>query len=77
MNREIEMNELIPLSESEQLAPEQWVKLYGVAYDQCQYILTCQVWQLQETFGSNKRKWSEEFFVKPAEKIANISMRAT
>ena len=34
MNPEIEMNELIPLSESEQLAPEQWVKLYGVAYNE-------------------------------------------
>jgi hypothetical protein len=37
MNQEIEMNELIPLNESEQLTPEQWVKLYGVAHGQCNY----------------------------------------
>lgn len=72
MNREIEMNKLIPLNESEQLAPEQWVKLYGVAYDQFDYVVTWQVWQVQEIFGSNRRKWLEDFFVTPVEKIANI-----
>jgi len=63
-----EMHELIPLNKSEQLAPEQWVKLYGVAHDQCSYILTCQVWQVLEIFGSNRKKWSEDFFVTPVEK---------
>jgi len=63
-----EMHELIPLNQSEQLAPEQWVKLYGVAYGQCDYIVTCQLWQVLEIFGSNGKKWSEDFFVTPVEK---------
>jgi hypothetical protein len=68
------MQELIPLNESEQLAPEQWVKLYGVAHGQCSYIVTCQVWQVMEIFGSKRKKWHEDFFVTPIEKIANRSL---
>ncbi|HEY9597370.1 MAG TPA: hypothetical protein V6D33_06830 [Cyanophyceae cyanobacterium] len=62
------MHELIPLNESEQLAPEQWVKLYGVAHGQCNYIVTCQLWQVLEIFGTDTKKWHEDFFITPVEK---------
>jgi hypothetical protein len=62
------MHELIPLNESEQLTPEQWVKLYGVAHGQCDYIVTCQLRQVLEIFGSNRKKWHEDFFVTPVKK---------
>jgi hypothetical protein len=40
------MQELMPLNESEQLTPEQWVKLYGVANGQCSYSVS-QIGEIQ------------------------------
>jgi hypothetical protein len=57
------MNGLIPLDECKKLHPEQWVKVYGVFCDRCDYINTCQVDQLETVLSGNRKSWWDGFFL--------------
>jgi hypothetical protein len=51
------------MEEPEQLHPQQWVKVYGVISNCCQYINTCQVYQLDAVVGNIQRGWFEDLIL--------------
>ncbi|MBW4546385.1 MAG: hypothetical protein KME25_18350 [Symplocastrum torsivum CPER-KK1] len=56
---------MIPIDECEKLHPEQWVKVYEVLHEQCDYIITCQVHQLDCVFSGYKKIWWDGFVLEP------------
>lgn len=54
---EPEMGAFIPFEDKNTLQPEQWVKVYGLHSEQCYYIITCQVFQLDAVLGGNQGIW--------------------
>lgn len=55
------MFETIIIDEYKKLHPEQWLKVYGVFSNRCDYINTCQVYQLEAVLGSIQRGWWDEY----------------
>jgi hypothetical protein len=60
-----EVYETITFDESNQLHPEQWIKVYGVFSNRCDYIITCQVYQLETVLSSNQRNWWDDILLEP------------
>lgn len=54
------MSEKISIKECNQLHPEQWVKVYGFVFGRCEYINTCQLYQLEAMIGSTSQHWFED-----------------
>ena len=55
------MLEIVRVEDCQNLHPEQWVKLYGVISKRCDYIITCQVYQLETVLGVVKRHWCDSY----------------
>jgi hypothetical protein len=54
------MSEKFPIKECNKLHPEHWVNVYGVVSERCEYINTCQVYQLETVLGGIVRSWFED-----------------
>lgn len=61
------MSEKISVKECHQFHPEQWVKVYGFVFGRCEYINTCQIYQLEVVLGSTSCHWFEEIVVQPVD----------
>ncbi|MCA1992294.1 MAG: hypothetical protein LDL41_09670 [Coleofasciculus sp. S288] len=61
------MSESITLDEWKKFHPEQWVKLYGIVSNHCDYIITCQVYQLEVVLGSAQRGWWDGYLLEPVD----------
>jgi hypothetical protein len=57
----------ITLDKCKELHPEQWVKVYGVVANRRDYIITCQVYQLEAVVGTNKTGWWDSFLLEPVD----------
>lgn len=57
----------ITINESQKFHPEQWVKLYGVFSNRCDYIITCQVCHLETVIGKYQRRWWDTFLLEPVD----------
>jgi hypothetical protein len=62
-----EMSEEISINECKKLHLEQWVKVYGVVSNRCEYINTCQVYQLETVAWSISRGWFEDIVLQPVD----------
>ncbi len=61
------VGESIPLRDSQKFHPEQWVKLYGIISNRCDYIITCQVYHLETVLSSTQRHWWDEYVLEPVD----------
>lgn len=57
------MSEKISIKECHQLHPEQWVKVYGFVFGRCEYINTCQIYQLQTVIENTPLHWFEDIML--------------
>jgi hypothetical protein len=55
----------ITIDECKKFHPNQWVKLYGVFSNRCDYITTCQVYQLEIVVNGNQRHWWDGYLLEP------------
>lgn len=55
----------ITIDECKQFHPEQWVNLYGVFAHRCDYLITCQVYQIETVISKNQRHWWDDYFLEP------------
>ena len=61
------MNERIPIDESKTFHPEQWVNVYGVFSNRCDYIIICQVYQLELVLSRIQPGWWDQFLLEPVD----------
>ena len=64
------MNETISIKEIQaynQFDPEQWVKIYGFVFGRCEYINTCQIYQLEVVIDSTSHHWFEDIVLQPVD----------
>lgn len=61
------MNEKIAINESKTFHPEQWVKVYGVFANRCDYIVICQVYQLEALLNCIQLDWWDKFLLEPVD----------
>lgn len=64
------MSEKIFLGERDKLHPQQWVKMYGVAANhpgEYEYIVTCQIYQLEVVLSSIQISWWDNFVLEPVD----------
>ena len=62
-----QMSEKISIKKCNQLHPEQWVKIYGLVFGCCEYINTCQIYQLETVIGNTSRHWFEDIVLQPVD----------
>lgn len=61
------MIEIIKFDEYKNLHLGQWVKVYGVASERCDYIITCQVYDLETVLGVTTRCWWDSYVLEPVD----------
>jgi hypothetical protein len=57
----------ITLDECKQFHPQQWVKLYGLDANRHDYIITCQVYQLEIVLSWSQRHWWDNYILEPVD----------
>ena len=57
----------ISIAQCQKLHPEQWVKIYGLFSNRCEYINTCQVDQLEVVIPQNYHGWFHEIVLEPVD----------
>ena len=57
----------ISIEQCQKLPPEQWVKIYGVFSNRCEYINTCQVDQLEVVISRNYYGWFQDIVLEPVD----------
>lgn len=57
----------ISLAQRQKLHPEQWVKIYGIFSNRCEYINTCQVDQLEAVISQNFVNWFQSIVLEPVD----------
>ena len=61
------VGESITLNERKKFHPEQWVKLYGIVSNHCDYIITCQVSHLDTVLNHTQRSWWDDYLLEPVD----------
>ena len=61
------MQESITIKECEKLHLDQWVKVYGVFASRCDYLVTCQVYQLEAVLDKNPKSWWDDYALEPVD----------
>ncbi len=59
--------EIVPVDECEKFHPQQWVNMYGIVSNRCEYINTCQVYQVETTIASIQRSWFKNIVLEPVD----------
>jgi hypothetical protein len=52
--------EVIAVEKYQRFDPLQWVKVYGVVSSRCDYIITCQGYQLETVLGCLQPGWWDD-----------------
>ena len=60
----------ILLDQSKNLNPEQWIKIYGIFSNRCDYIITCQVYQLETVLSRIQPSWWDNFILEPVDELS-------
>ncbi len=47
--------------------PLQWIKVYGVFSSRCDYIITCQAYQLETVLGCMQPDWWDDVVLEPVD----------
>lgn len=48
-------------------SPLQWIKVYGVFSSRCDYIITCQGYQLETVLGCMQPDWWDDVVLEPVD----------
>lgn len=48
-------------------SPLQWIKVYGVFSSRCDYIITCQGYQLETVLGCMQPEWWDDVVLEPVD----------
>ncbi len=61
------MKKSIAVAQHNKFDPLQWIKVYGVFSNRCDYIISCQAYQLETVLGCIQLHWWDDVVLEPVD----------